>query len=84
MLKETTTINSTLEYKGYDAIISYDADDDLFVGEVFGLADSLNFHGSSINELKQSFHDCIDNYLDLCNRIEKEPEKSLKDRSISE
>lgn len=71
-------MNSMLEYKGYHATITYDADDELFVGEVFGIADSLNFHGSSIEELKRTFAQSIDNYLDLCKQIGKEPEKEFK------
>ncbi len=71
-------MNSMLEYRGYHAAISYDADDELFVGEVFGIVDSLNFHGSSIDELKQKFADCIENYLDVCKQIGKEPEKEFK------
>ena len=71
-------MNSMLEYRGYQAAISYDADDELFVGEVFGIVDSLSFHGSSIDELKQKFADCIENYLDVCKQIGKEPEKEFK------
>lgn len=71
-------MNSMLEYKGYHATITYDADDELFVGEVFGIADSLNFHGSSIEELKQTFAHSIDNYLDLCKQVGKVPEKEFK------
>ena len=71
-------MNSMLEYRGYHAAISYDADDELFVGEVFGIVDSLSFHGSSIDELKQKFADCIENYLDVCKQIGKEPEKEFK------
>lgn len=71
-------MNSMLEYKGYHATVSYDADDELFVGEVFGVADSLSFHGSSIEQLKQMFANCIDNYLDVCNQVGKEPEKEFK------
>ncbi|HBI62777.1 MAG TPA: toxin-antitoxin system HicB family antitoxin [Lachnospiraceae bacterium] len=67
-----------MEYKGYHATITYDADDELFVGEVFGIADSLNFHGSSIKELKQTFAQSIENYLDLCKQIGKKPEKEFK------
>lgn len=73
-----TYMNSMLEYRGYHAAISYDADDELFVGEVFGIVDSLSFHGSSIDELKQKFADCIENYLDVCKQIGKEPEKEFK------
>lgn len=71
-------MNSMLEYKGYHATITYDADDELFVGEVFGIADSLNFHGASIEELKQTFAHSIDNYLDLCKQVGKVPEKEFK------
>ena len=45
--------DSMLEYKGYHAKIYYDARDDIFVGEVFGLNDSLNFHGSNVQELRK-------------------------------
>ena len=33
--------------------IEYDAEDNIFVGEVFGVADSLNFHGTNVEELRQ-------------------------------
>ena len=66
-----------MKYKGYRATIAYDEDDKIFVGEVFGVADSLNFHGTSISELEESFHNCIDNYIDLCAQVGKEPEKEF-------
>ena len=67
-----------LEYKGYHAKISFDAEDGLFVGEVFGISDSLNFHGASVSELETSFHHCIDNYLDACEKFHKNPDKEFK------
>ena len=66
---------SMLEYKGYHAKIYFDARDDIFVGEVFGLNDSLNFHGSNVQELKEMFRQCIDNYLQLCQELGEEPER---------
>lgn len=71
-------MNSMMEYKGYHASIEYDADDNIFVGEVFGIADSLNFHGSTVEELQEMFCQCIDNYLDLCRKIGKNPDKEFK------
>ena len=67
-----------MEYKGYHATIEYDAEDSIFVGEVFGIADSLNFHGKSVDELRQMFEQSIENYLDLCEKIGKEPDKEFK------
>ena len=66
-----------MKYKGYKASIAYDEDDRIFVGEVFGVSDSLNFHGRSIEELETSFHACIDNYLSYCEKIGKEPQKEF-------
>jgi predicted HicB family RNase H-like nuclease len=64
-----------MKYKGYKASIAYDEEDKIFVGEVIGVSDSLNFHGYSIDELESSFHDCIENYLEICKKIGKNPQK---------
>lgn len=70
--------NSMLEYKGYHASVEFDAEDNIFVGEVFGITDSLNFHGESVDELKEMFAQCIDNYLEICEQIGKQPDKEFK------
>lgn len=71
-------MNSLMEYKGYHAKIDYDEEDNIFVGQVLGINDSLNFHGSSVSELQESFHNSIDNYLDYCKQVGKNPEKEFK------
>lgn len=71
-------MNSMLEYKGYHASIVFDADENIFVGEVFGITDSLNFHGSTVEELKNMFEQSIDNYLELCKKIGKNPDKEFR------
>lgn len=71
-------MSSMMEYNGYHAKIEYDADDNIFIGEVFGIVDSLNFHGSSIEELEEMFHQSIDNYLNMCFKCGKEPDKEFK------
>lgn len=69
---------STMEYRGYRALITYDKEDATMIGEVIGINDSLNFHGDSVQELENSFHQSIDNYIDLCQEIGKKPEKEYK------
>ena len=71
-------MNSMMEYKGYRATVEFDAEDNIFVGQVFGINDSINFHGKSVEELKEMFRQSIDNYLELCSRIGKPPEKEYK------
>jgi predicted HicB family RNase H-like nuclease len=67
-----------MTYKGYHATVKYDYDDNIFVGEVFGVEDSLNFYGESVSELQEMFHQSVDNYLALCEETGKSPNKEFK------
>lgn len=53
------------EYKGFLAEVSYDTEDKIFVGEIVGICDSLNFHGINLQEAEDMFHQSVDNYLTL-------------------
>ncbi len=52
--EEKYGVDSIIEYKGYHASIEYDAEDNIFVGEVVGITDSLKFHGTSADEVKEA------------------------------
>ncbi|MEY8403923.1 type II toxin-antitoxin system HicB family antitoxin [Oscillospiraceae bacterium 44-34] len=71
-------MNGMMEYKGYHAKVEYSAEDNAFVGQVFGIADTLVFDGQSIGELETMFHASIDDYLELCQEIGKEPDKEYR------
>lgn len=71
-------MGNMLMYKGYHAAIEFDQEDMLLVGEVFGIQDSLNFHGRSVEEIEAMFHQSIDNYLELCKELGKKPDKEFK------
>lgn len=60
------------EYKGYRSRVFYDPDDQIFVGEVVGISDSLCFHGKDIKELEEMFHQSIDNYFSICQKTGKD------------
>ncbi|MBP5324064.1 MAG: type II toxin-antitoxin system HicB family antitoxin [Pseudobutyrivibrio sp.] len=66
-----------MKYKGYRATIGYDRVDKIFVGHVFGIKDSLNFYGRSVDELEEAFHDSIENYFEACAKFGKTPEKEF-------
>jgi predicted HicB family RNase H-like nuclease len=38
---------------------------------VFGINDTLAFHGSSVQELESMFHQSVDNYLEMCREFGK-------------
>ena len=71
-------MNGMMEYKGYHAKVEYSPEDDTFVGQVFGVADTLVFDGQSIEELQAVFHASIDDYLELCKEIGKEPDREYR------
>lgn len=78
MTQEVISLNKMMEYKGYHAKVEYDADDGFFVGKVYGISDSLNFHGTSVTELEEMFHQSVDNYLQMCAETGKQPDKEFK------
>ena len=67
-----------MEYKEYYAKIEYSSEDDIFFGSIIGIDDSITFEGNSISELKKAFHKAVDDYLDMCQKIGKEPQKYYK------
>ena len=71
-------MKNMLEYKDYHAKIEFDKEDMLFVGSVFGIQDSLNFHGTTVQELVDNFHQSIDNYLEMCQEFGRKPDKEFK------
>ena len=71
-------MSELLQYKGYHGTVAFDAEDGILVGAVIGVQDSLNYNGSSVDEITQSFHDCIDGYLEMCRAIGREPDKEYR------
>lgn len=67
-----------LKYKGYHGTVEYSSEDGMLIGYVTNIRDSLNFHGSSVDEITQAFHDSVDNYLAFCAEIGRNPDKEYK------
>ena len=67
--------NNTMSYKGYLARIDYDARDEIFVGKILGLIDSISFHGATVQDLTSDFHAAVDHYLSDCAVHGRVPEK---------
>jgi len=71
-----------MEYKGYIGKAEYDDEAEIFYGEVAGLRDVITFKGSSVKELKKSFKESIDDYLDFCERMGKAPDIPASGRLV--
>lgn len=68
-------MKSSLNYKGYDAVVEFCAEDKIFHGQVSGLSDIITFEGESVEKLLEDFHNAVDEYLAVCADIGREPEK---------
>ena len=66
---------SMMKYKNYAARVEYDQEDRIFVGRVAGIQDIVSFHGKTVDELEQAFHESIDHYLEVSERTGRPAQK---------
>jgi len=71
-------MNDILEYKGYYATLRFSSEDEVFYGKLLGIDDLVNFEGASVKELKKAFHETVDDYVETCKELGKEPNKTYK------
>jgi len=70
-----------MEYKGY--LGKVDVDGDQLYGTVVNLhRDHVDFRGSTVDEVRQAFHDSVDFYLDGCRKDGEEPEKPFSGKFV--
>lgn len=61
---------------GYSAKIEYDADLDMFRGEILGLNGGADFYGKTPKELRAEFRKSLQVYLDVCREKGIEPRRN--------
>ncbi|MES2275077.1 MAG: type II toxin-antitoxin system HicB family antitoxin [Bacteroidota bacterium] len=71
-------MSDILQYKDYYGSVQFSAEDEVFYGKLLGISDLVNFEGESVQELKNAFHESVDEYLELCKEIGKSPDKTYK------
>lgn len=67
---------SAMSYKGYLARPEFSPDDGVFFGKIAGIQDIVTFEGESVAELVRAFHEAVDDYIETCVKIGKEPQRS--------
>lgn len=64
-----------LRYKGYSARPEYSAGDRIFYGKILGISDLVDFQSENAKDLEEEFHKAVDDYLEFCAEIGKQPQK---------
>lgn len=65
-------------YRDYIGAVRFSVEDEVFYGKLEGIRDLVSYEGQSVGELKQAFHEAVDDYLEFCRKKGKEPEKPYK------
>ncbi len=64
-----------MSFEGYHAKIEYDAELDLFRGEVLGLNGGADFYGKHPQELRAEFKKSLQTFLEVCAEQGIEPRR---------
>lgn len=69
-----------IHYKGYTGKVEFDEEARLFHGEIVCIRDVVTFQGTTVDELEQAFRDSVEDYLEMCREMGKEPDKPYSGR----
>lgn len=71
-------MKNILEYKGYYAKVEYSSEDKVLFGKIEGINDLVNFESDSTEGIEKEFREAVDDYLEFCKEVGKEPDKIYK------
>ena len=71
-------MENVLMYKGFAGSVKLNTADKVFHGKIEFITDLVTFEGTSVDELEEAFKEAVDDYIELCETIGKEPLKSFK------
>jgi len=76
-------MSNILTYKGYTGSVEYSSEDEVFYGKIEFITDTVLYEGSSVEEFKKNFQEAVDDYIEACAEIGKEPQKPFKGRILT-
>ncbi|MEB3360123.1 MAG: type II toxin-antitoxin system HicB family antitoxin [Synechococcales bacterium] len=67
-------------YKDYIGEVSIDQETQSLFGEVLHIRDTITFQGETVREAFEAFKDSVEDYLEFCKELGKEPDKPFSGR----
>ena len=71
-------MSDSMTYKGYIGTVHYSEEDEIFQGKIEAINDLIMFEGTSVKALKKAFHEAVDDYVETCEEMGREPQKPFK------
>jgi len=66
-----------LNYKNYLGSVNFDLEEGLIYGEIMFINDLVTYEATSITQLKNEFELAVDDYIDTCKELKREPQKAF-------
>ena len=67
-----------LQYKGFFGSFEISPEDDIFFGKVEFIDDLVSYEGSTPKELEAAFIEAVDDYVETCKELGRDPQKPYK------
>ncbi len=71
-------MKNVVKYKDFIGSVQFSAEDEVFYGKIEGVNDLVTFEGASVSDIKSSFQEAVEDYIELCAELGKDPQKSYK------
>ena len=69
-------MKNLLKYKEYLGTVSFSDEDQCLYGKLIGIDDLVSYESDSVSGLKKAFEDAVEDYLETCKSLNKNPLKS--------
>jgi predicted HicB family RNase H-like nuclease len=71
-------MSNKIEYNGYIGTIEYSQEDKCFFGKLEMINDLVTFEAENASDLETNFKNSVDEYLNTCKQLGREPQKAFK------
>jgi len=71
-------MNNMLHHRGYYGSIEASQDDNCLYGKLQFIRALVSYEGATVAELTRAFRDAVDEYLETCAQLNREPEMPCK------
>jgi predicted HicB family RNase H-like nuclease len=72
-----------MEYKGYLGSVEFDDQAGVIHGEVINTRDVITFQGRTVAEVREAFHESVDDYLEFCRQRGESPDKPFSGQFVT-
>lgn len=71
-----------MKYRGYEALVTFDAEDRILHGRLLCTQDVVSFEADNVDGLEKEFHEAVDDYLEQCAASRRPPDKAFSGKLV--